>query len=231
MRDGCPFGPDPWYDPPVPYGDEVTTAYRLPMFPLGSVLFPGAVLPLQVFEPRYLQMLAELVADGGRFGVVLIERGFEVGGGDHRFGTATVARIVRFGKIDDARIAVVAIGEERVLVEEWLPDNPYPAAMVRPIDDAASGGDDVAAALGRARTAFRRTYALASELGYDTGDLESDIPEDSTAAAWYLCDAAPIEQLDRQRLLEAPDEVARLGMLVEFLDDRSMMLQARLAGS
>jgi Lon protease-like protein len=201
------------------------------MFPLGSVLFPGAVLPLQVFEPRYLQMLAELVADGGRFGVVLIERGFEVGGGDQRFDTATVARIVRFGKIDEARLAVVAVGEERVQVEEWLPDNPYPVAMVTPRVDGSSDGRDATAALERARTAFRRTYALASELGYDIGDLEADIPEAPTAAIWYLCDGAPIEQLDRQRLLEAPDEISRLAMLTEFLEDRSMMLRARLAES
>ena len=209
-----------------------TEPYRLAMFPLGSVLFPGAVLPLQVFESRYLQMLAELVDDGGRFGVVLIERGSEVGGGDHRFATATVAKIVRFGKIDDARIAVVTIGEARVRISEWLPDDPYPAAMVVPVEDDGDGSSSIeaaASAVDDAKAAFRRTLAFASELGYDVQGIESDIPDDPDTASWYLCDAAPIEQLDRQRLLEAPDVVARLRMLVEFLEDRSQMLQARLS--
>lgn len=143
------------------------------MFPLGSVLFPGAVLPLQVFESRYLQMLAELVDDGGRFGVVLIERGWEVGGGDQRFATATVAKIVRFGKIDDARIAVVTIGEERVRISEWLPDDPYPAAMVVPIEDGGARDTSVeaaASAVDQAKAAFRRTLAFVGAGLRRTGD-------------------------------------------------------------
>ena len=205
------------------------SAFRLPMFPLGSVLFPGAVLPLQVFEPRYLQMLAELIDGDGRFGVVLIERGSEVGGGDHRFVTATVARIVRVGDIDEERLAVVAIGEGRVRVAEWLADDPYPAAMVTPIDEAAPG-DEATAALERVGVAFRRTRALASELGYDVGRLELELPEDAIEAAWYLCDSAPIEQLDRQRLLEASTVAERMALLEELLNDRSLLLEAQLGG-
>ncbi len=200
------------------------------MFPLGSVLFPGAVLPLQVFESRYLQMLAELVDGDGRFGVVLIERGSEVGGGDQRLDTATVAQIVRVGKIDDARIAVVAVGEQRVRVREWLPDDPYPVAMVESLEDdppSSSAGE----AMSDARSAFRRTMALASELGYDVADLEAAIPEDLDAGSWYLCDAAPIEQFDRQRLLESPDITSRLTLLTDLLDEGAVVLEARLGGA
>ena len=57
----------------------------VPMFPLGSVLFPHALLPLRIFEPRYQALLDSCLAGDGRFGVVLIERGFEVGGGEDRF--------------------------------------------------------------------------------------------------------------------------------------------------
>src|ERR671921_644753 len=67
----------------------------LPMFPLGSVLFPYMPLRLRVFEERYLIMLSELVkANDTRFGVVLIERGHEVGGGEQRFGVGTVAEML-----------------------------------------------------------------------------------------------------------------------------------------
>ena len=65
------------------------------MFPLGTVLFPYATLPLHVFEPRYRVLVHDcLASDAPEFGVVLIERGSEVGGGDVRFRTGTVARLV-----------------------------------------------------------------------------------------------------------------------------------------
>jgi uncharacterized protein len=67
----------------------------MPMFPLGTVLFPHALLPLHVFEPRYRLMTRRVLAGDGELGVVLIERGSEVGGGDTRFGVGTVARVVR----------------------------------------------------------------------------------------------------------------------------------------
>jgi len=195
------------------------------------VLFPTAVLPLQIFEPRYLQLLAELVDDpDGRFGVVLIERGSEVGGGDVRFNVATLARILRVSKIDEHRLAVVTVGEERVRVVDWLPDDPYPVATVQRIgDDESTEGAD--AALGEARSAFRRTLALASELGYDVGNVEEEMPDDPVIASWFLSAVSPLEEIDRQRLLAAPDVVARLILVAEMLHDRSFMLEARLSGA
>ena len=65
------------------------------MFPLGAILFPYNVLPLRVFEPRYRMLTHDCLEGNKEFGVVLIERGFEVGGGDDRFGLGTVARIVQ----------------------------------------------------------------------------------------------------------------------------------------
>ena len=62
------------------------------MFPLGSVLFPGALLPLHVFEPRYRQLVKDCLAGEPEFGVVLIDRGHEVGGGDVRREVGAVAR-------------------------------------------------------------------------------------------------------------------------------------------
>ncbi len=82
----------------------------MPMFPLGSVLFPGAVLPLQIFEPRYQALVADLEAAENRFGVVLIRRGQEVGGGDERADIGTVAEVVRSGTAEDGRILLVTVG-------------------------------------------------------------------------------------------------------------------------
>ncbi|MEY3360946.1 MAG: hypothetical protein RL531_665, partial [Actinomycetota bacterium] len=82
----------------------------LPMFPLGTALLPGAMLPLHVFEERYRALVEHCLARDGEFGVVLIERGSEVGGGDRRFAVGTLARIVEAGRFPDGRYALVATG-------------------------------------------------------------------------------------------------------------------------
>src|SRR5215475_10761205 len=102
----------------------------LPMFPLGSPLLPFAPLPLHVFEPRYRTLLADCLAGSREFGVVLIERGSEVGGGDQRFDVGTVARIADVVPFADGRSALTAVGTSRLRVLEWLPENPYPRARV-----------------------------------------------------------------------------------------------------
>ena len=83
---------------------------RLPMFPLGGVLLPGEALPLHVFEPRYRRLVHDvLAAPTPDFGVVLIERGSEVGGGDVRFGAGCLARVVRSQELPDGRWALVSL--------------------------------------------------------------------------------------------------------------------------
>ena len=100
------------------------------MFPLGTVLLPSLLLPLHVFEPRYRTLVDDCVAGDGEFGVVLIERGSEVGGGDVRTDVGTVARILEVERFDDGRFAVAAVGTRRIRVERWLDDDPYPRAEV-----------------------------------------------------------------------------------------------------
>ena len=105
------------------------------MFPLGTVLFPYGVLPLHVFEPRYRLLTEHCLAGDGCFGVVLIERGSEVGGGDTRFDVGTVARIVRAGQLPDGRYVLATVGIQRLRVRDWLPDDPYPQAEVELLDE------------------------------------------------------------------------------------------------
>src|SRR6478752_3521250 len=100
------------------------------MFPLGTVLFPHALLPLRVFEARYRLMTERALRGDGEFGVVLIERGSEVGGGDTRFDVGTVARIVRAQQLPDGGFALATVGIRRIRVTAWLVDDPYPQAEV-----------------------------------------------------------------------------------------------------
>jgi Lon protease-like protein len=205
------------------------TPISMPMFPLGTVLFPRGVLPLHVFESRYLEMVDDVTQGDSTFGVVLIERGSEVGGGDHRFSVGCAARIVRTAELEEDRLAVIAVGLRRIRVVNWLPEDPYPVADVVEIVEPEAG-EGLEEAVDRARNAYRRTMALASELGLDVGDGDLELHEDRRAAAWHLATAAPVEQLDRQRLLEMDDAVDRMHVLADMLGDRSMLLEARLAG-
>ena len=129
----------------------------LPMFPLGTVLLPGQPLPLQVFEPRYLTMLRDVAAGDGRFGVVLIERGFEVGGGDQRFAIGCVASIEQVRPMGGGRVGLLARGQERIEVVDWLSDDPYPRAEVRRLPDLTWAADDAPGCQGTAGTAQWRT--------------------------------------------------------------------------
>ena len=102
------------------------------MFPLGSVLLPGGILPLHVFEPRYRDMVRDCLRDDGEpeFGQVLISHGWETGGGDDRTSVGTVAQMLQVEAIDEDRYALVAVGTRRIRINAWLPDDPYPLADV-----------------------------------------------------------------------------------------------------
>src|SRR3954471_17426800 len=112
------------------------------MFPLGTVLFPHALLPLRVFEPRYRLMTERVLRGDGEFGVVLIERGSEVGGGDTRFGVGTVARVVQAQELPDGGYALATVGMRRIEIDRWLPDDPFPLASVVDLEDVASDSDE-----------------------------------------------------------------------------------------
>lgn len=198
------------------------------MFPLGSVLFPHGVLPLQIFEPRYLAMMNELLDRDGLFGAVLIERGDEVGGGDHRFGMGTRAKVARVGILEDGKLAVAAVGIRRVRVASWLPDDPYPQALAVDVPETPASAI-LPQLIDEVRRAHRRTLALAVELGSRIGDIDPELPDSPIAATWHLCDAAPLEQMDRQRLLEIDNPETRLEELRLMLRDKADLLEARLS--
>lgn len=200
------------------------------MFPLGTVLVPGMVLPLHVFEPRYRALVRDCLAGDGEFGVVLIARGSEVGGGDVRTDAGTLARIVRVDEADDGRFAVVAVGLRRIRVVRWLDDDPYPRAELADWPDVA--GDPAGSPQDeRARVAvlLRRASALLSELGQPAPPLAVDLSDDPLVAGYQATALAPLGPADRQALLCAPTLGDRMTMLRDLLTDHIELLEARLA--
>jgi len=194
--------------------------YPLGMFPLSTVLFPEAGLPLHVFEERYRALMTTCLDADGEFGVVLIARGSEVGGGDMRVDVGTVARIANVAELEDGRMLVVATGVRRVRVHEWLAEEPYPRALVEDLPDPT--GACSAELLTGAEGSLRRLRSLLSELG-DVPALPHSlrITGDQQEVGWQLCDMAPLVSLDLQRLLVADGLADRMALLAELCDAMS----------
>lgn len=202
---------------------------RLGMFPLSTVLFPGGDLPLHIFEPRYLALTADCLGGDREFGVVMISRGRETGGGDERVDTGTVARIGRGSQLPDNRLLLETQGVRRVRVHEWLPDDPYPQAMVEEMADVPF--DDDATSLASAESSVRRLRSLLSEMG-DVPALphDLDIGDQPEVAAWRICSLAPLNLMDRQHLLETDDPRVRMESLTELCDAMAADVTGLLSG-
>lgn len=203
--------------------------FELPMFPLGSVLLPGTAISLHIFEPRY-RALARHCADGdGRFGVVLIERGHEVGGGDVRFDVATRGRIADAVEFDDGRWLLAVVGEDRVRVQRWLPEDPYPRAEVAlcPEEPAAFGLSTRRAELDGQ---LRGVLAMQAEVGDGPLIADVDLAADVGLATWQAVALAALGPLDAQRVLGTDGAAERLDLVLSLLDDEAAVLAQRLAG-
>jgi len=201
----------------------------LPMFPLGTVLFPHAPLPLHIFEPRYRALVRDCLAGDGEFGVVLIERGFEVGGGDSRFDVGTVARLVEAAELDDGRWLLTTVGTRRIRVVTWIPDDPYPLALVQDVAEPAfeAGAEH---ALAEAEEAVRRALAYKAELGEPAAPAMVRLDDEPARRAWQLAAIAPLGPVDQQALLESPGVNELVGRLAEAAGEAATLLAYRLSG-
>jgi hypothetical protein len=200
------------------------------MFPLSAVLFPHASMPLHVFEPRYRDLMRDCLAGDARFGIVLIARGSEVGGGDERSTLGTRGIITQAAELPDGRWVLEIEGEAVIAVEEWLPDDPYPVALVRDASAEPSPGDAIPL-VGPAGQRVRRARALLAEQGGAPPlppELALDGGGDADLASWQLCAVAPLSAYDAQRLLAAAGAPERLRLLGELMDELELDLHRML---
>lgn len=205
----------------------------LPMFPLGTVLFPTMVLPLRVFEERYRALVRDCLAADREFGVVLIERGSEVGGGDVRTDVGTVARIVEVEEYPDGRFGLVSVGVRRVRVDRWMTDDPYPAAEVRDWPDPGPGpgeAERAESALRAMLVPFRRALALSGELRETSVPATIELADDPGTASFQAAAVGPIGPLDQRRVLATEGAADRLELLAGLFAEEAEVLAARLSG-
>lgn len=197
------------------------------MFPLGTVLLPGSVLPLYLFEPRYTKLYSDIVGGDREFGVVLIERGPESGGDDTRFSVGTIARMMGSATHDDGSISIVTVGTRRIEIIKWLAPDPYPRALVSAqVDDPLSetGLEFVA----DARELLARLKILFSEMGADVGVEPPQLSDDPNASVYQMAQLAGLQTIDLQKVLEAESSDLRAGLVRDLIADQVELVQLQL---
>ena len=180
----------------------------LPMFPLGSVLLPAMPLPLRIFEQRYLKLLGDLVAsEKPEFGVVLIERGKEVGGGEKRMSIGTIASVTEIGTTQEF-LGLESFGSQRFRINAWLPDDPYPLADIELLPDLI-WDDSLLPAKAHLETKVRQLLAFVSEFGNLQFGADIEFSDDPMDACWQMAGVLPVGPLDQLDLLgsQSADEL------------------------
>jgi Lon protease-like protein len=197
------------------------------MFPLGSVLLPAMPLPLRIFEPRYLKLLGDLVAsEKPEFGVVLIERGKEIGGGEKRMSIGTIASVTEIGTTQEF-LGLESYGSQRFRVNAWLPDDPYPLADIDLLPDLI-WDDSLLPAKVHLETKVRQLLAFVSEFGNLQFGADIEFSEDPMEACWQMAGVLPVGPLDQIDLLSSQSADELISRTYEIVKTANETLTAMI---
>jgi uncharacterized protein len=200
----------------------------LPLFPLGTVLYPGLLLPLHIFEERYRQLVRDLLAgpEPGHFGVIAIRKGRETGvdgvSALHEIGCIAALRQVR--EHSDGRFDLVTAGRQRFRLVSLEHGRPYLQGVV---DLLAEDTADEAAA-GVVARAVRRAFGeyLVTLAARGTGEVTiPELPDEPVALSYLVAASMVVDLPDRQALLAEPDALRRLQAERELLARETAMLR------
>jgi uncharacterized protein len=200
----------------------------MPLFPLGTVLYPGLLLPLHIFEERYRQLVRDLL-DGPEpqeFGVIAIRKGRETGveGVSVLYEIGCAAALRQVARHDDGRFDVVVAGTQRFRLLGLDQARPYLQGEIELL--AEETGDEAAAAL--AARAVQRAFRDYLDALATQGAARVDVPDlpDEPVLLSYLVAASMIVDLsDRQALLAEPDALRRLAAERALLTRETNMLR------
>lgn len=202
-------------------------ADRIPLFPLSTALVPGLVLPLHIFEPRYRELVRELLGkeddDAREFGIVAVREGMDVArdGAEalHPIGVTVILRQVE--ELDDGRFDIITTGNRRFVLRELDASAPLLRAEVDFLAEATGPQDAVLAP--RVAHAFRAyRAALGGQVQASIGD--DTVPDDPTVLSYLVTAAMVLPQAERQQLLGAPSVAARLSLELALLGRETMLI-------
>jgi Lon protease-like protein len=197
---------------------------ELPLFPLNVVLFPGMVLPLHIFEPRYQEMINRCLDEQIPFGVVLIEEGQEVEGPALPFMVGTTARIVRVERQDEGQMNITPVGANRFRILELDHSHSYLSAKVThyPILNGATRAATEMAQ--KVRPKIIDYVDLLSSASQTRLKLDR-LPDDPTTLAYLVAIAIQTKNRDKQQLLEMPGVPEMLDRERYLLSLETLLLQ------
>ena len=192
---------------------------HLSLFPLRTVLFPRATMPLHIFEERYKLMIACCIEQRTPFGVVLIRSGEEVGETAEPYGVGTTARIAQVERLPDGRMNLIARGERRFRILALDTTEPYLQGDVDVLESQDVDAPGVSAAAVRVAALFGEEQRLALAISGQWW-RQLDLPADADALADFVAGSADLPSEERQTLLETLSLPARLDRLAVLLKVR-----------
>ncbi len=201
---------------------------EIPLFPLNVVLFPGTVLPLHIFEPRYRQMIAECSQEDTPFGVVLVQPG-SIPMREVPYTIGTMAEIRDLHRLEDGRFTLMALGTQRFRILDQHRQKPYLSGIVEMYDDIEEAPDVVNASAQQAHALFYNYLELLLE-ATDQPELQAALPEMPKDLSYFIAYFLDIVDEQKQQFLEMTsthlrlqEEIAILRREVPFV--RQMLLQ------
>ncbi|MEP6695663.1 MAG: LON peptidase substrate-binding domain-containing protein [Pseudonocardiales bacterium] len=206
----------------------------IPLFPLGTVLFPGMVLPLRIFEPRYLQLMQRLLSrpEGtpAEFGVVAIRQGWEVGTDGVRalYPVGCTAVLHRWDEQPDGSFEIITVGADKFrLGAVDTGSRPYPMAEVERLPDEVGPAEEAALLVSRVRTLYADYLAALAGTDAPGGRVAAaaELPGDPLVLAAVVAATSPLELGDQQALLATADAVSRLRAELGLLKREVTMLR------
>ncbi len=200
---------------------------KLPIFPLNTVLFPDASLPLQIFEERYKLMMAHCLEGDSKFGIVLIRQGEEVGGPAEPYLVGTTAQIVQVNRVRGGRMFISVTGRQRFRISEITQRRPYMAALVQPLEEEADPSLPPSE-MDAVRDAFTAYYRLL--VGIRGGWARSArMPSEPGRLSYFIAGMLQITPREKQELLEQPSPSRRLEAELDLLRNETEELRPRVS--
>ncbi len=185
-----------------------TISMELPLFPLNTVLFPGTVMPLHVFEPRYRQMIADCQREHKPFGIVLVkpesEHLHEI-----TYSVGTIAEIRNLDRLEDGRYTLMAVGSQRFRILRQHCEKPYLSGIVETIEDVAEPRVELQAAMRQGSSLFHEYLDVLLESA-DEDDVHTTLPDDPEELSHFIAYFLEIQNEQRQHFLELTSTLQRL---------------------
>jgi len=205
-------------------------AIEVPLFPLGTVLFPHMPMSLHIFEERYKAMMRDCRRASTTFGIVAIRSGPETGGGAVPYDVGTLAQLDEIEELPDGGYNLVVVGASRFHIDGYSNRRPYLVGSVHYLQDIPATAQDTERLAAAVTAAFRGYAGQLRGIGQED-PVEFGLPSDPELLSYLVAAAMQVETAQRQRLLEIDGTAERLAACLRLLRREAALLDRMLVRS